>query len=205
MNFHKLTVLLAVGAAVLAACSTTTSGSPFPAATTSASTSGSASSPTTSVSIPYTLTAPHPPPGAKNNGTTFDPCVAYTAEEIRSWGVDPSKVEDTATRGLEYRGCVWTADGWAIEQGVINNPISDYLNTPVYPGSRAEKIGGLDGVVYQSPATGDSMCTAALPSQQATVHVIVSIYNEKRGRKAAPDLCAKAVEVATFVATKLPK
>ncbi len=195
---------LVAAIAVIASCSTTTSGSPAPAGTPSTSVPGS-SSPTSSVSIPYTLTAPHPPPGKKNDGTSFDPCVAYTAEEIRSWGVDPSKVEDIATRGLEYRGCNWSADGWSIEQGVINNPISDYLNTPVYPGSRAQNIGGLDGVVYQSPATGDSMCTAALPSQQATVHVIVGIYNEKRGRKAVPDLCAKAVEVAAFVATKLPK
>ncbi|SIM24977.1 Protein of uncharacterised function (DUF3558) [Mycobacteroides abscessus subsp. abscessus] len=196
---------LLVAVAAIASCSTTTSGSPAPAATTSTSVSGSSSSSTTSVSVPYTLTAPHPPPGKKNDGTSFDPCVAYTADEIRSWGVDPSKVEDIAARGLEYRGCNWSADGWSIEQGVINNPISDYLNTPVYPGSRAQNIGGLDGVVYQSPATGDSMCTAALPSQQATVHVIVGIYNEKTGRKAVPDLCAKAVEVATFVATKLPK
>lgn len=204
MSVYKFTSLL-VAAAALAGCSTTTSGSPAPAATSSVSASGSEAPTTSSVSIPYTLTAPHPPPGKKNDGTSFDPCVTYTAAEIQSWGVDPSKVTDTATRGLEYRGCAWTADGWAIEQGVINNPISDYLNTPVYPGSHAQNIGGLDGVVYQSPATGDSMCTAALPSQQATVHIIVTIYNEKRGRKAVPDLCAKAVEVATFVATKLPK
>ncbi|WP_100466036.1 DUF3558 domain-containing protein [Mycobacteroides abscessus] len=202
MNIDKFAPLL-VAVISLAGCSTTTSGSPAPAATTSVS--GSASATTSSVSIPYTLTAPHPTPGKKNDGTSFDPCITYTAAEIQSWGVDPSKVTDTANQGLEYRGCLWSADGWSIEQSVINNPISDYLNTPVYPGSRAEKIGGLDGVVYQSPATGDSMCTAALPSQQATVHVIVSIYNEKRGRKAVPDLCAKAVEVATFVATKLPK
>jgi hypothetical protein len=131
--------------------------------------------------------------------------VAYTAEEIRSWGVDPSRVEDDGNDGLETRGCTWSADGWSISIGIINNPISDYLNTPVYPGSRAQTIAGRDGVVYQSPATGDSMCTAAVPSQQATVHFIVGIYNEKTGRKALPDLCAKAVEVATSGATKLPK
>lgn len=204
MNFHKLAALV-LGTAALAGCSTTTSGSPAPAATTSASTSGSASSPTTSVSIPYTLTAPHPPPNKDNNGTSFDPCVTYTAAEIRSWGVDPDKVEDTGREGLDVRGCGWSADGWQLAQTVINNPLSDYLNNPQYPDARQETIGGLDAVVYHDRVTGDSGCYVALPSQQATVHVLAGIYNEKTGRKGLPDPCAKAIEVATFVATKLPK
>lgn len=183
------------------ACSTTTPGAPAPVPTTM----GGSSSPTSSVSVPHTLTAPHPPPGKGNDGTSFDPCVTFTSEEIRSWGVDPGTVQDAGTEGLRIRGCRWSGDGWGIGQTVINNPISAYLDTPVYPGSRRQTIGGLDGVVYQSPASGDSMCTAALPSQQATVHVIATIFNEKSGRRAVPDLCAKAIEVATFVATKLPK
>lgn len=199
------TLALVLGTALAAAaCSTTTSGSPAPAATTAASVSGSPS-PTSSVSIPYTLTAPHPPPGKDNNGTSFDPCVAFTEEEIRSWGVDPEKVDDTGRQGLEIRGCSWSADGWAISQTVINNPTSDYLNNPQFPVAYRQTIGGLDAVVYQDRVTGDSGCYVALPSQQATVHVLASIYNEKRGRKAVPDLCAKAIEVAAFVATKLPK
>lgn len=204
MDLRVLTPLFLAAAA--ASCSTTTTGTPTSAVSSTASTSESRSvSPNTSVSVPNTLTAPHLPPGKKNDGTSFDPCVAYTAEEIRSWGVDPSRVEDDGNDGLETRGCTWSAEGWSISIGIINNPISDYLNTPVYPGSRAQTIAGRDGVVYQSPATGDSMCTAAVPSQQATVHFIVGIYNEKTGRKALPDLCAKALEVATSGATKLPK
>lgn len=201
MNPRVLMVLLAVVIAATS-CSTSTPGTPAPALTTSGAIPPNISS---SVSVPYTLTAPHPPPGKGNDGTSFDPCVTYTAEEIRSWGVDPDKVQDAGTQGLRIRGCSWMGDGWGIGQTVINNPIGDYLDTPVYPGSHRESIGGLDGVVYQSPATGDSMCTAALPSQQATVHVVATIYNEKTGRKAVPDLCAKAIEVAGFVATKLPK
>lgn len=201
MNSHMLAPLLVTALAV-AACSTTTPGAATTATTSASSTSTPAAA---SASAPSTLTAPHLPPSKGNDGTSFDPCVAYTAEEIRSWGVDPARVVDNGNDGLRTRGCTWSADGWSIAQSIINNPVSDYLNTPVYPGSRAEKIGGLDGVVYQSPATGDSMCTAALPSQQATVHVVVGIYNEKTGRKAIPDLCAKAVDVAAFVATKLPK
>lgn len=205
MGSYKFAALLGLGAVALAGCSTTTSGSPARGASTSASTSGSASLPTSSVSIPYTLTAPHPPPNKDNNGTSFDPCVAYTAAEIRSWGVDPEKVEDTGTQGLDVRGCGWTADGWQLAQTVINNPLSDYLDNPQYPVAHRETIGGLDAVVYQDRVTGASGCTVALPSQQATVHVLASIYNEKTGRKGLPDPCAKAIEVAAFVATKLPK
>ncbi len=194
-----------VAAVALSACSTTTAGSPASQATTSASASGAASSPTSSASIPYTLTAPHPPANEGNNGTSFDPCIAYTAAEIRSWGVDPEKVEDTGRQGLEIRGCSWSADGWQLAQTVINNPISDYLNNPQYPIAHGQTIGGLDAVVYQDRVTGDSGCYVALPSQQATVHILAGIYNEKTGRKGLPDPCAKAIEVATFVATKLPK
>lgn len=203
MDVRTLAIVLGTALAA-AACSTTTSGSPAPAAPTAASVSGSPS-PTSSVSIPYTLTAPHPPPGKDNNGTSFDPCVAFTAEEIRSWGVDPEKVEDTGRQGLEIRGCGWSADGWAISQTIINNPTSDYLNNPQFPVAYRQTIGGLDAVVYRDRVTGDSGCYVALPSQQATVHVLASIYNEKTGRKGLPDPCAKAIEVAAFVATKLPQ
>lgn len=205
MGSYKFAALLGLGAVALAGCLTTTSGSFAPAATTSAPTSGSAAPSTPSVSIPYTLTAPHPPPNKDNNGTSFDPCVAYTADEIRSWGVDPEKVDDTGTQGLEIRGCGWSADGWEIAQTVINNPLSDYLNNPQYPNAHRQTIGGLDAVVYHDRVTGDSGCYVALPSQQATVHVLADIYNEKTGRKGLPDPCAKAIEVAAFVATKLPK
>jgi hypothetical protein len=199
MSSHRLGLLPALVIAA-AGCSISTPGTPAPASTTPGAAPSNVSS-----SVPYTLTAPHPSPGKGNDGTTFDPCIAYTAEEIRSWGVDPGTVEDTGTQGLRTRGCRWSGDGWSISQSIINNPVEKYLDTPVYPGSRRETIGGLDGVVYQAPEVGDLMCTAALPSQQGTVHIVVGIYNEKAGRQAVPDLCVKAVEVATFVVTKLPK
>ncbi|WP_234714674.1 DUF3558 domain-containing protein [Mycobacteroides immunogenum] len=187
-----ITVVLA------SACGTTTGG----IATTAPSVGGSS---TASTTVSNSLTAPHPPPNQNNDGTTFDPCLAFTADELRSWGVKPESVEERGAPDRVLRGCNWSGDGWYIYMGVINRPVSDYLNQENFPGSKSIQVGGLEGVTYQKTGTALPDCWVELPSQNASVGTLVSILDPKLGPKAVPDTCAKALAVATVVAGKLPK
>ncbi|WP_207842559.1 DUF3558 family protein [Williamsia soli] len=45
---------------------------------------------------------------ASNDGTSFEPCVAYTSGELSRFKVDSSKIEDVAqVDGQSTRGCHW--------------------------------------------------------------------------------------------------
>ena len=194
----RLTTVAAIAAVVVSACGTTTGG----IATTAPSVAGSS---TASATVSNSLTSPHPPPNQYNDGTTFDPCLAFTADELRSWGVKPESVEDAGAPDRLQRGCTWIGDGWFTYVAVLNRPVSDYLNQENFPGSKPIQVGGLDGVTYQKTGTALPDCWVELPSQNASVGTLVSIQDPKQGPQVVPDTCAKAVAVATAVAGKLPK
>lgn len=187
---------IAALAVTVSACGTTTDG----IATTAPSIAGTSS---TSPTVSNSLTSPHPPPNQYNDGTTFDPCLAFTADELRSWGVKPESVEERGAPDRVLRGCNWSGDGWFIYISVINRPVSDYLNHDNFPGSQPTQVGGLDGVTYR--AVGTDNCWIELPSRSASVGTSVQILDPKLGPKAVPDTCAKAMAVASVVAGKLPK
>lgn len=192
-----LAALISIAGAVLA-CGTTTSG----IAKTAPSVGGSSSASTT---VSNSLTSPHPPPNQYNDGTTFDPCLAFTADELRSWGVKPESVEERGAPDRLQRGCRWSGDGWFVFMDVVNRPVSDYLNQENFPGSKSVQVGGLEGVTFQKTGTALPDCWVNLPSQSASVGTLVSIRDPKLGPQAVPDTCAKALSVATVVAGKLPK
>ncbi|SKS10127.1 Protein of uncharacterised function (DUF3558) [Mycobacteroides abscessus subsp. massiliense] len=194
----SVAAVAAITAVLVSACGTTTGG----IATTAPSVDGVSS---TSTTVSNSLTSPHPPPNQYNDGTTFDPCLAFTADELRNWGVKPESVEDAGAADRVQRGCTWNGDGWFTYIAVLNRPVSDYLNEETFPGSKPIQVGGLDGVTYQKPGTPLPDCWISLPAQRASVGVLVSIQDPKLGPKAVPDTCEKAVAVATVVAGKLPK
>lgn len=175
--------------------------------TTGQTTSSSADQ--TSVSTATTASASsgaHAAPNKYNDGTTFDPCTAYTADEIRSLGLDPTTIADVDDPQL--RGCRWM-DGpqkaWAFTNDVLNTTVQKYLepDSTKYV-QRSVTIAGLEAAVYSVDRDGQG-CDVVLPSQQAVVFITISLHDPQRGRELVPDTCAKAVDVATFVAGKLPK
>ncbi|MGV0586801.1 DUF3558 family protein [Mycobacteroides chelonae] len=195
---------LACAAALLVAGCSTTTGITKPA-DVSGSVSSSASVPVTSQpQVPSTLTAPHPPPNHWNDGTSYDPCLIYTAEQIRAWGADPAQVEDRGVEDQQVRGCRWVANGWSLELNVANTKVSSYLDPELFNNPRPITIGGLDGVIYQGGNSSAPGCTVTLPVQNASVGVLVLVFDPKRA-KDVPDPCAKATAVAAAVAPTLPK
>ncbi|MCA4749575.1 DUF3558 domain-containing protein [Mycobacteroides abscessus] len=192
---------LAACAAILglSGCTTTvTSGD----ATTASSVNTSAV--VTSPAATNTLPGPHPPPNDNNNGTSFDPCLAYSAAELKSWGVAPGSVEDIANSPGLQRGCVWYGDGWDVQQTVLNGSVDRFRNQELFPGSEPVVIEGLDAVRWPDEVDPKRVCYVELPSQRATVGTIVGIRNPQ-AQRVIPDACAKAMAIATDTAKKLPK
>ncbi|RIU19750.1 DUF3558 domain-containing protein [Mycobacteroides abscessus] len=194
-------LVLAVCAAVgLSGCSTSTITS---IDATKASSTGSVAGSSSAVAT-NTLQAPHPQPNTNNNGTSFDPCLAYTADELKSWGVAPGSVEDKGVKDTIQRGCLWKGDGWVLQQLVVNRQIDEYLDQELFPGAEAITVGGLSAVKFRSPPEDMTGCYVEIPSQKATVGTIVSVRDPK-AKQAIPDACTKAVAIAEDTAKKLPK
>ncbi|WP_235631013.1 DUF3558 domain-containing protein [Mycobacteroides abscessus] len=170
---------------------------------TKASSTGSVAGSSSTVAT-NTLQAPHPQPNTNNNGTSFDPCLAYTADELKSWGVAPGSVEDKGVKDTIQRGCLWKGDGWVLQQLVVNRQLDEYLDQELFPGAEAITVGGLNAVKFRSPPEDMTGCYVEIPSQKATVGTIVSVRDSK-AKQAMPDACTKAVAIAEDTAKKLPK
>lgn len=183
----------------LSGCSTTITSVDATKASSTGSVGGSPSTTATN-----TLPGPHPPPTDNNNGTSFDPCLAYTADELKSWGVAPGSVEDKGVGDTVQRGCKWTGDGWVVQQLVINQLIDRYFNNPSFPGAQAIAVDGLTAAQYRKPVDDMTICYIDLPSEKASVGTIVSV-RDRKAKQLIPDACTKALEIASVTAKKLPK
>lgn len=198
-QLSHLIITASTATVVLAGCTTTiTPGDATRASSTTASTAQ------TSPTVTSTLPGPHPSANENNDGTSFDPCVAYTSDELKAWGVAPGSVEDKGVKDTVQRGCQWKGDGWVLQQLVVNRTLNEYLDQQRFPGSEAITVGGLNAVRFRSPPDDQTVCFVVLPSQRATVGTIVRV-NDPQAQRSIPDPCVKAMAIATDSARKLPK
>lgn len=201
---RALLALATATAFVLAACTQATGGEAVRSASSGASPSQSTPS---STAVPNTLPAPHPPPDKHSDGTSFEPCTSFTAEELRSWGVDPSNVDDVSVEMQnQIRGCRWWNENrsWSLTIDVLNATVEKYLRPdPTLSIQQTVSIGGLSGAIYAS-ASNDN-CTVVLPSQKAVVFFDVYVSTGDEAHASMPDACSKATAVATAVAGRLPQ
>lgn len=195
---------LACAAMLLAAGCSTSTGITKPADVTSSASPSASATATAQPQGPSTLTAPHPLPNHWNDGTSYDPCLTYTAEQIRAWGVDPAQVDDRGVEDRQLRGCRWSSDGWSVELSVANTKVSSYLDAKLFDNPRSVTVAGLQAVQYDGGIPQAPACTVILPVQNATVAVVVAIVDPKRA-KGVSDACAKSIEVAAAVVPSLPK
>ncbi|QSM04856.1 cell wall adhesion protein [Mycobacterium phage prophi91-4] len=173
------------------------SGSTTPSATTNV---------TSRPQVSSTLTAPHPPPNHWNDGTSYDPCFGYSTEQLRSWGLDSAKVTDVGTTDPQLRGCQWggLSGGWTAALTIADTKVSSYLDPELYNNPQPINVAGVDGVIYQGRVASVPTCTVILPSEQATVAVVVVVVDVQEA-KDVPDACVKSKQIATAVAPTLPK
>ncbi|TDZ82146.1 hypothetical protein DE4585_02678 [Mycobacteroides salmoniphilum] len=198
--FKSLLVAAGLVALTVASCAGTTGR----IGKVDAPSSNQSASVSTSTPVTNTLPGPHPAPTDNNNGTAFDPCLAYSAEQLRAWGVKPGSVEDLANTPSLQRGCAWSGDGWDVQQTVLNRPISDYLNQDLFPGSEPVAIEGLNAARWRDEVDPQRVCYVELPAQKASVGTIVGVRNPQ-AQEAIPDACTKAMSIAADTAKKLPQ
>ncbi|WP_232015599.1 DUF3558 domain-containing protein [Tsukamurella paurometabola] len=143
----------------------------------------------------------------RNNGTTFEPCTAYSDEEMRALGADPATLEDVMiSDSPNYRGCQWQSPD---RTGYFSQELGNEVSLETYkakqshrPWQRDRTIKGRNVIVTTER---DSGCFASFMSQGAIIHSVY--YADGKGAQPSPGLvteCNKAIEWATLAISKAP-
>ncbi|PYE14692.1 uncharacterized protein DUF3558 [Williamsia limnetica] len=141
-----------------------------------------------------------------NNGTPFEPCVAYTDRELKRFDVDPSVVEDVAqVDGQGTRGCRWfMRDEFDLGQVVTNaSSLSEYRTA-------SPELRWLPDLVVDGRIVGsfviddgtDSTCSTYVQSFGAGVVTNVVASSSQKGR--AMNACALVEDFTRAYIEKIP-
>ncbi|TWS18677.1 DUF3558 domain-containing protein [Tsukamurella asaccharolytica] len=142
----------------------------------------------------------------RNDGTSFEPCTAYTEGEMRALGADPRTLKDVMVSvSPNYRGCRWrSADGVASFSQTLGNEQS----LDVYKAKQSRRPWRPDRMIKGRrvivTTEGSDGCFASFMSEKAIVH---SAYSVAVLGKPSPGLvteCNKAIEWATLAISKAP-
>ncbi|WP_259139822.1 DUF3558 domain-containing protein [Tsukamurella ocularis] len=142
----------------------------------------------------------------RNDGTSFEPCVAYSDDEMRGLGVDPSTIRDAAiSESPNYRGCYWQSPD---RVSFFSQELGNEKSLDAYKAKQSHRpwqpdrvINGRRVILTTERGTG---CFASFMSEKAIVNSAYSIGS--RGKPSA-DLvaeCNKAIEWATLAISKAP-
>lgn len=139
----------------------------------------------------------------RNSGSTFEPCVAYSDEEMRSIGADPRTMSDAAiSDSPNYRGCHWETPG---RVGLYSQIVGDEVSTDEYKRKQYYRqwqpdriIGGRTVIVAIERPEG---CFASFMSERAMVHSSFSSRTPSEGLRAECDI---AIKWATLAIAKAP-
>ncbi|BAX98837.1 hypothetical protein MSTE_03537 [Mycobacteroides stephanolepidis] len=133
----------------------------------------------------------------RSDGTTFDPCHAFTPSELRNWGLTPQQVYAVGGVNTGLRGCEWESASnteiWNLNMFVSNVTVQSMWDK----GEKKIAVAGVDAAQHQEP----EMCVVTLPAQRSSVSVNLGGDSGRAGI----DLCAKAVEIAKGTLPKIPK
>ncbi len=173
-----------------------------------------AGEPTSALKSPRTSPKPLPfTPTIKNrtnertDGTTFEPCSAYTATELRALAIDPASISDAAQiDGANYRGCHWQSIGYTSRvgfrysqivgnQGTLDEYKQKYKHLPWQP-DRA-----VQGRRLLLVAEND-YCFTVFASEFALVITSTSGMQPSPARTVE---CDKAVAFASLAISKAPE
>jgi Protein of unknown function (DUF3558) len=141
-----------------------------------------------------------------NDGTTFEPCVAFTDEELTRYGVDPTAVEDAAqVDGQGIRGCAWfmprqfslgvvVTNAESLERYKTGKPELDW-ETDILVDDRLIAVARLND--------DDSTCMTYIQSMDAVVVIDVVLIGVNRGE--GDDPCRKVVDFTSAYLDKIPE
>lgn len=141
-----------------------------------------------------------------NDGTSYEPCTAVTADTLREFKLDPASVEDVAVANHQTaRGCRWefiNDSANTITQHVGNGP-----PLPEYRSENSEIFNFLPDITIKGRPVlrfqlDDETCLASVQSGRAIVHSTASTFNNSP----PPDqVCDIAVNFLRATIDKIPR
>ncbi|NKY19981.1 DUF3558 domain-containing protein [Tsukamurella spumae] len=188
--------LTLVGALVLVGCNATVPGEPI--------TSNKAS--TLTKPLPFTPTIKERT-NDRTDGTSFEPCSAYTDGELRALDINPATVEDAAkVDSANYRGCHWRGNDYSVARGgtqysqvvgleMTLDEYKRYMKTLPWQADRTAHGRSL-AVVAEN-----NYCIAVFRAELSIVTTRSSSTNPSPGRTVE---CERAVAFASLAITKAP-
>ncbi|ADG79520.1 hypothetical protein TPAU25S_00738 [Tsukamurella paurometabola] len=170
--------------------------------------------PTSALSSPRTSPKPLPfTPTIKNrtndrtDGTTFEPCAAYTDTELRALDIDPATISDAAqVDAANYRGCRWDSIGYTKGRGIeYSQIVGNEASLDSYKQKYKDLPWQPDRTVEGRPlavATESEYCFGVFMSEFAVVVTIAAQpVDPSPGRTVE---CEKAIAFASLAITKAP-
>ncbi len=142
----------------------------------------------------------------RNDGTSFEPCTAYTEDEMRALGADPSTIKDVMISvSPNYRGCRWRSPD---RVATFSQTLGNEKSLDVYKAKQSWRPWQPDRVINGRrvilTTEREDGCFASFISENAIVH---SAYSVAVFGKPSPGLkveCEKAIAWATLAISKAP-
>ncbi|GIZ98514.1 MULTISPECIES: DUF3558 family protein [Tsukamurella] len=142
----------------------------------------------------------------RNDGTSFEPCVAYSATELSALGINGASVSDAGfSESPNYRGCHWTSQDAATQYSQIvgdEASLETYKRKHSYRQWRPDRVAS-GRTVAIAPDSNDG-CIAAFISRDAVVATIVAGNLSKPPSAGLQEECDKAFAFASLAASKAP-
>lgn len=143
----------------------------------------------------------------RNDGTSFEPCTAYSEEEMKSLGAEPRTLTDVMISvSPNYRGCRWDS---LSRVAYFSQTLGNELSLENYKAKQSRRpwqpdrrINGRTVIVTTE---GDNGCFASFMSEKAIIHSAYAV--DGTGAEPSPGLvdeCNKAIEWATLAISKAP-
>ncbi|GAA0995816.1 hypothetical protein GCM10009551_061450 [Nocardiopsis tropica] len=142
----------------------------------------------------------------RNDGTTFEPCTAYRAEELIPLGIAPSSISDAAfSDSPNYRGCGWDSPDRTLkfsqvvgDEKTLDNYKKKHSNRSWQPD---RSVNGR--TIAVAPDSNDG-CIAVFMSSEAIVGTVVGVTSARPPSPGLQEECDKAFAFASLAASKAP-
>lgn len=142
-----------------------------------------------------------------NDGSPFEPCVAFSDDELLRFGIDPSVIEDAAiVDGQGVRGCSW----FMKNRFSISSLVTNSSSLEVYRRGTAEnhwepdlRIAERTVGLFSLTHGGSTECSTYVQSHSAAVVTNVVPSTSAEGK--AVDTCKLAIDFTRAYIDKIPE
>lgn len=142
-----------------------------------------------------------------NNGSKFEPCIAFSDFELNRFGINPAEIEDAAiVNGQGIRGCSWSMKDWFS----LSNLVTNSSSLGVYKKGLIEYTWHADLYIqgrvvglFSIEHGGSVDCSTYVQSSSAAVVTNVVPSTSERGRTV--DTCKLAIDFTRAYIDKIPE